>query len=763
MSERLAALATIIAAKLLARRLKKKKRKEEERRPRKTITPEEKKMYPSATKYIFGEASKELGREIGSPYRNIEVHSKGWELPFQSHPQLGDLDRWKEYVKRRAWLSANVGSLLSLPLYSGTTAIILTRDGRLFHLPHGEDDFETATNVWEPFFQYIERKARKIVSERRISFNQAVEEVLRELGLKSSSPYMREDDDMRGQAEVVIFADHEPPEKKKQFLHTLKKIYMDELGLDWMPIPLVHSDLHDVEIENSGFRKSNQIYIEEIPNILRELGINPEDPTIKKRLQALQGLLHKIHWPDYWDARTALALAEALHAEGKITDQEYLEFLDLAARGDSLKLIAKAQELAEKHAPLEEEEKPSGAPVLARPDRYPTLTQKILLKTLILGEHLREDNKGVHRDLYRALRNLLTTPLTTSNWYPLLTEWFENLEKGQHISPLTQIIQKLPIHPTVKQEAYRYLAHIEQGKPIDQIPEEEKRAFKRVIEQIKQAIWLNPQRYAPVLEQLAYATGMNQKDAVKALIGIIDDLAKVYTGEKSPRQVGIERDATQVYHTIKNLQDRGNYIDPYQLTQTLTNIIEQHIQDPLLREAYKQAIKHYQETHHLIPRSLDYLEKIMEKERELEEKLKQLAHGERKLTELETKRIAALYRTLMLLTPYPTLKETKRFYFQLVERIKIRVGNEKFIPVHGPVCSEVASAFQRIVIARQKEKDHVAKMEMAGFEPLFYTTPHLALKVESILSGIVGEVVPLETHQGFVVFVSRSQTRFPLE
>ncbi len=719
-------------------------------------------MYPSATKYIFGEASKELGREIGSPYRNIEVHSKGWELPFQSHPQLGDLDRWKEYVKRRAWLSANVGSLLSLPLYSGTTAIILTRDGRLFHLPHGEDDFETAINVWEPFFQYIERKARKIVSERHISFNRAVEEVLRELGLKSSSPYIREDKDMRGQAEVVIFADHEPPEKKKQFLHTLKKIYMDELGLDWMPIPLVHSDLHDVEIENSGFRKSNQIYIEEIPNILRELGINPEDPTIKKRLQALQGLLHKIHWPDYWDARTALALAEALHAEGKITDQEYLEFLDLAARGDSLKLIAKAQELAEKHAPLEEE-KPSGAPVLARPDRYPTLTQKILLKTLILGEHLRENNKGVHRDLYRALRNLLTTPLTTSNWYPLLTEWFENLEKGQHISPLTQIIQKLPIHPTIKQQAYRYLAHIEQGKPIDQIPEEEKRAFKQVIEQIKQAIWLNPQGYAPVLEQLAYATGMNQKDAVKALVGIIDDLAKIHTGEKTPRQVGIERDATQVIHTIKNLQDRGNYIDPYHLTQTLTNIIEQHIQDPLLREAYKQAIKHYQETTHQIPRNHEYLEKIMEKERELEEKLKQLTHGERKLTDTEAKRITMLYRTLMLLTPHPTLKETKQFYSQLAHKLKIRVGDEEFLPVHGPIAEDVATSYSAIRKAGPEEKEEVIKREIASFEPLFHTTPHIEKKVASILSTTFQPVVPREKHEEFIKHLERTQVRRPLE
>lgn len=74
---------------------------------------------------------------------------------------------------------------------------------------------------------------------------------------------------------------------------------------------------------------------------------------------------------------------------------------------------------------------------------------------------------------------------------------------------------KLPIHPTVKQEAYRYLTHVEQGKPLSEIPEEEKRAFKRVIEQIKQAIWLNTERFAPVLDQLAYAAGLNQGDAAR--------------------------------------------------------------------------------------------------------------------------------------------------------------------------------------------------------------------------------------------------------
>ncbi|BAA79237.2 hypothetical protein APE_0283.1 [Aeropyrum pernix K1] len=405
---------------------------------------------------------------------------------------------------------------------------------------------------------------------------------------------------------------------------------------------------------------------------------------------------------------------------------------------------------------------PAGEPILAYPDRYPTLAQKVLLKTLVLGEFLREGG-GVHRDLYRALRNLLDSPLTTNHWYPFLAEWFENLEKGRHVSPLTQLLQKLPVNPELKQRAYRYLAQIEQGKSISEIPEEERKAFREVIERLKNEIWRNPDRFVPIVEELTYATGMNIKDAAKTLIGVLDDFAKIYSGEKSPRQAGIERDATQVLHVIKNLRDRGNYVDPYHVTETLINIIEQHIQDPLLREAYKRILEHYQRTHGEIPRDLRYLERVVEEERELEEKLKGLERENRKLSEGDIRRTAMLYRTLMLLTPHPSLEDIKRFYSRLAERLKVKVGEESFLPVHGPVAEDVASSFAAIRRAKPEERERVVRREISGFEPLFHAAPHIKEGVMSVLAATRSNIVSGEKHEEFIRHLERTQVRRPLE
>ncbi len=427
------------------------------------------------------------------------------------------------------------------------------------------------------------------------------------------------------------------------------------------------------------------------------------------------------------------------------------------------------EEILEK--PLEEWEEevremaepPPGAKILAHPDRYPTLTQKILLKALILGELQRDDERGIDRNLYRALRNLLTTPLTTGNWHPLLAEWFESLERGQHKSPLTQLLQKLPINPRLRQEAYRYLRMIEEGRPIKGIPEEERRAFREAMERIKEEIWRNPRRLLPAIDRLLYTTGLGEREALKALIGVIDDLAKIYAGEKTPRQVGIERDATQVIHLIRNLQDRGNYIDPYEVSERMRQIIETHIQDPLLRRAYLTALQHYQETHHKVPRNSEYLRGIIERERELEEKLRQLREGGERLSELEVRRIAMLYRTLMLLTPHPTLEETKRFYARLAQSLKVKVGGEEFLPVHGPIAEDVATSFREIRTAGPEEKEEVVRREIASYEPLLFITPHIEKKVNSILSKPHGKLIPLEEHEEFIRHLERTQVRRPLE
>ncbi len=764
MNERLTVIAAIMGAKLLARRIKKrKKEKRSGEKPRRRETPLEKeKRYFTATGYIFGEASRELGREIGAPFKAGEVHyKKGWDLPFQTHPQLGDLDRWKEYVKKRAWLSTTTGSMLGLPLFSGTTAIILTRDGRLFHLPEGEDDFETVINIWEPFFQYIEKKARKISSEQHKPFDQAIGEVLRELGLEVSHPRARIKQDMRWQAEVVIFSNKELPEKKKQFLHALKKVYMDELGLDWMPLPLVHSDLHHINPEESGFRVSNRAYLEELPNILRELGVDPESPIIKKRLEALHGLLHKIHWPDYWDARTALALAEALHSEGKITDQEYEEFLDLAAKGEAEKLIARARELAGKYVPLEEEEKPiHGVKMLAHPDRYSIAVQKFLIKALILGEYQRQGD-GVHKNLYRVFRDLVSSPLITSNWKPWIADWLERLEKGEKASPLRHFLENLPLNPRLKAEAYRYLARIERGESINDIPEDEKKRFLEAVERIKQEIWRNPEKYHEVFTDLAYVKGLNPDLSRKALVGLIHDLAQIYVGRKSLAELDLERDATQIYYTIRNLQDLGNYVDPSIVARRLREIIETHIQDEDMRKAYLEALNHYVQTQPDIPRNERFLEALLEREKELEQRLTNM-----KLPHVETVRVRSFYRALLLTTAEPSLSDLKRLYSKILPELTVRIDSEEFIPQHGTVATIVATIFTGIREAGENV-ENLARKEASKFESLSYAEPYIEKEILNLLAIEHPEgtstIIPREKHEKFIKHLEKLQTRKPIE
>ena len=483
--------------------------------------------------------------------------------------------------------------------------------------------------------------------------------------------------------------------------------------------------------------------------VYKEMGIE-EAKKYRDMIYEIEGALSAVKkdYQDYWNLSPEEHMAKALPL----------------LREAGLDIEEEVRKIEEEKIEAEEEAKPTpGARILAHPDRYPTLTQKILLKTLILGELQRENNKGVDRNLYRAIRNLLTTPLTTANWYPLLTEWFENLEKGQHTSPLTHIIQKLPIDPRLKQQAYKYLALIEQGTPLNQIPSEEKQAFRQAIEKVKQDIWRNPGKYQPIIDQLLYTTGLNTREAIKTLIGVIDDLARIHTGEKTPRQIGILRDATQILHTIRNLEGKNHYIDPYWITNTLTRIINENIQDPLLRKAYYTTIQHYQQTNHQIPRNQEYLEKIIEKERELEEKLRKLQEGEEKLDELEVKRIGNLYRILMLLTPHPTLEETKRFYNQIARQLTVKVGNEEFLPVHGPIAEDLATTYSRIRTAPPEKKEEIVRREIAKYEPVLFITPHIERGVNNILAKPYGKLIPMEEHEKFLTHLERTQMRRPIE
>jgi len=77
----------------------------------------------------------------------------------------------------------------------------------------------------------------------------------------------------------------------------------------------------------------------------------------------------------------------------------------------------------------------------------------------------------------------------------------------------------------------------------------------------------------------------------------------------------------------------------------------------------------------------------------------------------------------MLLTLYFTLSETERFYSQPALGLKIRVGNEEFIPVHGPVAEYVATGYVAIRKMESEGKEEIVRREIAGFEPLSSTGP----------------------------------------
>ena len=413
----------------------------------------------------------------------------------------------------------------------------------------------------------------------------------------------------------------------------------------------------------------------------------------------------------------------------------------------------------------EEEEKKETLPgmkTLAHPDRYPSVTQKLLLKALVLGR-LQEERGGVDRNLYRAIHNLLSSPLTGTSWYPFLSEWFKALEGGKHISPLTALIEKLPVNPGLKVEAYKYLRKIEEGKPLSEIPPEEKEAFRQVMEKIKEEVWRNRDHLQEVADEIVYASDTNTEDVAKAIVGLLHDLTLLYTGEKSLKELGIEREAIQIYHTIKNLKEKGRYIDSHELSQTLSNIIEQHVHNPLLKRAYIQAIQHFEDTHHQLPRDKNYLKAIIEKEKELEEKLAQLSEGDLKLAPQEIRHITSLYRALMLLTPYPTLTEIQQFYKDLTANMKVKVADKEFVPVHGPLAEDIASTFSIIRRKPREERAELISREIAGYEPTLYVVPHIEKKVESILSTTFTNVVPREKHEKFLKHIERAQTRRPIE
>jgi len=175
---------------------------------------------------------------------------------------------------------------------------------------------------------------------------------------------------------------------------------------------------------------------------------------------------------------------------------------------------------------------------LARPGRYSVLVQKLLFASIVLGEMQREEG-GVDRRLYRALRGLVVGPLSIGGWYPLVAGWFEVLERGERRSPLTVLLRRIPAGPRYKAEALRFLRVIEEGVPPGRVSSGEREAFLRAVEEIKREVWASPGRIGGAVVGEVLSGGVGLGEAVRAVIGLLHDLAQVHAGVWTPGQVGI--------------------------------------------------------------------------------------------------------------------------------------------------------------------------------------------------------------------------------
>ncbi|GEM_PF-3472527 len=275
------------------------------------------------------------------------------------------------------------------------------------------------------------------------------------------------------------------------------------------------------------------------------------------------------------------------------------------------------------------------------------------------------------------------------------------------------------------------------------------------MEHAKQEIWRNPDKYLPAAQKILATLGIGTQQAEKTLTGILDDLAKIYTGEKTIEELDAERDALQVLRTVKDLPGPGTHIDPYEVAARIRATIDNHIQDPLLRKAYHEVIDHYQATYHQIPRNREYLKELIRRERELEERLQQLTHEDRKLTKTQIRRLSNLYRMLNLLTTHPTLHEMRRFYHQLFQDRRIRVESEEFLPVHGPLITTLAEDFGELRRTPEKEYREKAVSIVASYEPLLYTGPLIEKEACSIVAGSPAPIIPMEEHRKFIESLGR--------
>ena len=217
-----------------------------------------------------------------------------------------------------------------------------------------------------------------------------------------------------------------------------------------------------------------------------------------------------------------------------------------------------------------------------------------------------------------------------------------------------------------------------------------------------------------------------------------------------------ERDALQVYHTIKNLPETTRRIDPREAAEELRRTINTHIQDEKLRQAYNEVVNHYLQTHHLLrgKRGLEYLQALLEEERRLGRKLM-----EKGLTKTQIARLRNMYRVLNLLTARETLRGLKEFHREIAEKAKEMSGG--LLPIHGPIIANMADDFSLYRRAPEGERWDIARFIAATYEPLLMAGPYVEKKVAKMLNENRDELISLEEHREFIRTLERMQMRRP--
>ncbi len=408
----------------------------------------------------------------------------------------------------------------------------------------------------------------------------------------------------------------------------------------------------------------------------------------------------------------------------------------------------------------EKEGEAPGAGILAHPDRYPALTQKILLKALVLGELQREDN-GVDKSLYRVLLGLASGPGAVSSYHRLILGWLERVRGGERVSPIRLVVERLALPSSVKGVLLAYAKRVEDGVPVGDIPVGEREAFREAVERAKLEVWGGERRHGAVVSGMAPALGLGWDDGRVVLTGMLDDLARLYTGEKSVALLEAERDALQVYSVLESLGDKGLSLDPYSASEKLRGLVERSIRDPVLAGFYGEVVDYYQATLHELPRGGGLVEWLLGKEEMLVERLMGLKDGS-VLGCSQARGLRRLYRLLVLLTVDETIEGMRMFYRDMAGGWSVRVaGGGGFRPVHGHVVLRLVEDYGLLRRAEgEAYRDAVLRVASA-YESLFYSAFITGVELRSALSTGGGDYVGAGVHEGLLQALAAAQARCP--